>query len=446
MENLWCRYLAKILALEGSKDIAVGQPIAIIVEDPGDIGSVKNSVTSGTEINGEKKPTMILKMMLRSFTKISPSAKLLIPEHGLDASSLQASGPYGTLLKGDVLAAIKSEKASSRSSSHTEKTSPSFHPQTSPAVSQGSNLELSDSFEDLPNTQIRKLYLVLRPKKGICMKHKISSSFTKKYKIVNIAFRFSEEGFWLFNGSFSVPSVEFAYNRRLIHACLTAIARRLLELKQTAPHLYLSSKKHNIKVSVNDIVIKAVAVALKNVPEANSYWNVETEEIVLFDAIDISIAVATEKGLMTPIVRNADQKSISAISMEVKELAERAGKLAPHEFQGGTFSISNLGMFPVDQFCAIINTPLAGILVVGRGNQVVELVIGRNEIPAVVTKMNLTLSADHRVFEGKRTNSHVLSFQLCVLTSGTYEDCFYNHEESPLTECWSENRNLKILI
>ncbi|GAY62025.1 hypothetical protein CUMW_214620, partial [Citrus unshiu] len=343
MENLWCRYLAKILALEGSKDIAVGQPIAIIK---------------------------------RSFTKISPSAKLLIPEHGLDASSLQASGPYGTLLKGDVLAAIKSEKASSRSSSHTEKTSPSFHPQTSPAVSQGSNLELSDSFEDLPNTQIRK-----------------------------------------------------------------AIARRLLELKQTAPHLYLSSKKHNIKVSVNDIVIKAVAVALKNVPEANSYWNVETEEIVLFDAIDISIAVATEKGLMTPIVRNADQKSISAISMEVKELAERAGKLAPHEFQGGTFSISNLGMFPVDQFCAIINTPLAGILVVGRGNQVVELVIGRNEIPAVVTKMNLTLSADHRVFEGK-----VLSFQLCVLTSGTYEDCFYNHEESPLTECWSENRNLKILI
>ncbi|KAH9704241.1 Dihydrolipoyllysine-residue acetyltransferase component 1 of pyruvate dehydrogenase complex [Citrus sinensis] len=325
MENLWCRYLAKILALEGSKDIAVGQPIAIIVEDPGDIGSVKNSVTSDDA-----------KVQKRSFTKISPSAKLLIPEHGLDASSLQASGPYGTLLKGDVLAAIKSEKASSRSSSHTEKTSPSFHPQTSPAVSQGSNLELSDSFEDLPNTQIRK-----------------------------------------------------------------AIARRLLELKQTAPHLYLSSKKHNIKVSVNDIVIKAVAVALKNVPEANSYWNVETEEIVLFDAIDISIAVATEKGLMTPIVRNADQKSISAISMEVKELAERAGKLAPHEFQGGTFSISNLGMFPVDQFCAIINTPLAGILVVGRGNQVVELVIGRNEIPAVVTKMNLTLSADHRVFEGK---------------------------------------------
>lgn len=354
-------YLAKILAPEGSKDVAVGQPIAITVEDPGDVGTVKNSVTSGAEVKGEKETHHdskdVVKVQKGSFTKISPSAKLLILEHGLDASSLQASGPYGTLLKGDVLAAIKSGKVSSRISSHTEKTSPSPLPQTSTAVSPGSksDLELSDSFEDFPNTQIRKV-----------------------------------------------------------------IARRLLESKQNTPHLYLSSdvvldpllsfrkelkEKHNTKVSVNDIVIKAVAVALKNVPEANAYWDVEKGEIVLCDAIDISIAVATEKGLMTPIVRNADQKSISAISMEVKELAEkaRAGMLAPHEFQGGTFSISNLGMFPVDQFCAIINPPQAGILAVGRGNQVVEPVIGSdgNETPAVVTKMNLTLSADHRVFEGK---------------------------------------------
>ncbi|XP_024041354.1 dihydrolipoyllysine-residue acetyltransferase component 1 of pyruvate dehydrogenase complex, mitochondrial isoform X2 [Citrus clementina] len=360
-ESLEEGYLAKILAPEGSKDVAVGQPIAITVEDPGDVGTVKNSVTSGAEVKGEKETHHdskdVVKVQKGSFTKISPSAKLLILEHGLDASSLQASGPYGTLLKGDVLAAIKSGKVSSRISSHTEKTSPSPLPQTSTAVSPGSksDLELSDSFEDFPNTQIRKV-----------------------------------------------------------------IARRLLESKQNTPHLYLSSdvvldpllsfrkelkEKHNTKVSVNDIVIKAVAVALKNVPEANAYWDVEKGEIVLCDAIDISIAVATEKGLMTPIVRNADQKSISAISMEVKELAEkaRAGKLAPHEFQGGTFSISNLGMFPVDQFCAIINPPQAGILAVGRGNQVVEPVIGSdgNETPAVVTKMNLTLSADHRVFEGK---------------------------------------------
>lgn len=133
------------------------------VEDPGDIGSVKNSVSSGSEVKGKKETHHDtkddVKVQKGSFTKISPSAKLLISEHGLDASSLQASGPYGTLLKGDVLAAIKSGKVSSRISSHTEK-SPSPCPQTSTAASPGSNLELSDSFEDLPNTQIRKVKFI----------------------------------------------------------------------------------------------------------------------------------------------------------------------------------------------------------------------------------------------------------------------------------------------
>ncbi|KAL6980260.1 Pyruvate dehydrogenase complex component E2 1 [Sarracenia purpurea var. burkii] len=165
------------------------------------------------------------------------------------------------------------------------------------------------------------------------------------------------------------------------------------------------AETHNVKVSVNDIVIKAVANALRNVPEANAYWDTEKSEVVLLDSVDVSVAVATEKGLMTPIVRNADQKTISAISLEVKELAAKArvGKLTPNEFQGGTFSISNLGMFPVDNFCAIINPPQACILAVGRGNEVVQPVVGSDgvERPAVVTKMNLTLSADHRVFDGK---------------------------------------------
>jgi len=136
-------------------------------------------------------------------------------------------------------------------------------------------------------------------------------------------------------------------------------------------------EQHGVKVSVNDIVIKAVALALRNVPEANAYWDNAKEEAQKCDSVDISIAVATEKGLMTPIIRNADQKSISEISSEVKQLAEkaRAGKLAPKEFQGGSFSISNLGMYPVDHFCAIINPPQAGILAVGRGNKVVEPVM-----------------------------------------------------------------------
>ncbi|VVA12150.1 PREDICTED: dihydrolipoyllysine-residue [Prunus dulcis] len=354
-------YLARILAPEGSKDIAVGQAIAVTVEDAADLEVVKNAVFSGSAVKEEKPIHQDTKDATRSektsVKRISPAAKLLITEHGLDTSSLKASGAHGTLLKGDVLAAIKSGLGSTKVSSK-EKTAPSaqVHPKTSaPASTESRSSKQTDSFEDFPNSQIRKV-----------------------------------------------------------------IATRLLESKQNIPHLYLSAdvildpllslrkdlkERHNVKVSVNDIVIKAVAVALRNVPEANAYWDAEKGEVFLCDSVDISIAVATEKGLMTPIVRNADQKTISAISSEVKELAEkaRAGKLKPNEFQGGTFSISNLGMFPVDHFCAIINPPQASILAVGRGNKVVEPVIGSDGIerPAVVTKMDLTLSADHRVFDGK---------------------------------------------
>lgn len=361
-ESLEEGFLAKILVAEGSKEVAVGQPIAVTVEDPNDIEAVKTSVTGGSGVKDEKpvkKSTPNdIKMQKTSFNRISPAAKLLIAEHGLDTSSITASGPRGTLLKGDVLAAMKSGKGSAKiSESQKSSPSPTTQPQTFSSSSVGSKsiVQQTDAYEDFPNSQIRKV-----------------------------------------------------------------IATRLLESKQSTPHLYLSTdvildpllsfrkelkEKYDVKVSVNDIVIKAVAVALKNVPEANAYWDGGKGEIILRDSIDISIAVATEKGLMTPILTNADQKSISSISSEVKELAEKArtGKLKPNEFQGGTFSISNLGMFPVDSFCAIINPPQAGILAVGRGNQVVEPVIGDDgtERPAVVTKMNLTLSADHRVFDGK---------------------------------------------
>ncbi|KAM7267001.1 hypothetical protein ACFE04_009167 [Oxalis oulophora] len=357
-ESLEEGYLAKIVAPDGAKDVAVGQPIAVTVEDLDDIETVKTSFSSSPVIKSDKPAHHDSKKEVTSeqkgggFTKISPSAKILISEYGLDKSSLTASGPRGTLLRGDVLAAIKSGKGVSKTPS---KEKPSSSPQSSSPKLPKSDSQQSDSFEDLPNSQIRKV-----------------------------------------------------------------IAKRLLESKMNTPHLYLSSdvvldpllafrkelkEKHDIKVSVNDIVIKAVAVALRNVPEANAYWDDKKGEIVLWDTVDISIAVATEKGLMTPIIRNADQKSISSISAEVKELAEKArkGKLLPNEFQGGSFSISNLGMYPVDNFCAIINPPQAGILAVGRGNKVVEPVIGSDGIerPAVISKMNVTLSADHRVYDGK---------------------------------------------
>ncbi|XP_004250012.1 dihydrolipoyllysine-residue acetyltransferase component 1 of pyruvate dehydrogenase complex, mitochondrial isoform X2 [Solanum lycopersicum] len=362
-ESLEEGFLAKILAPEGSKDVAVGQPIAIMVEDENDIEAVRTSI-SGNNVVKEEKPvshdvTTEVRTQTTGFNRISPAAKVLIMEHGLDASSIPASGPRGTLLKGDVLAALKSGKGSSNNSSVGKATPspPQVNQQATPTKSLDlkSDGQQKDAYEDLPNSQIRKV-----------------------------------------------------------------IAARLLESKQSTPHLYLSTdvildsllsfrkelkEKYDVKVSVNDIVIKVVAATLRNVPGANAYWDDGKGEVVLCDSVDISVAVATEKGLMTPIIRNADQKSISSISAEIKELAgkARAGKLKPNEFQGGTFSISNLGMFPVDRFCAIINPPQAGIIAVGRGNKVVEPVVGADGIekPAVVNKMSLTLSADHRVFDGK---------------------------------------------
>ena len=198
------------------------------------------------------------------------------------------------------------------------------------------------------------------------------------------------------------------------------IAKRLLESKQHVPHFYLSCEmridKLNelrfalneiapaddqgnplYKISVNDLIIKATAMALKKVPQANSSW---TEEATLiYNNIDISMAVAIDGGLVTPIIRNADQKSIQQISKEAKELAKKArdGKLTLEEFQGGTFSISNLGMFGIDNFSAIINPPQSAILAISRG---VEKPIVENSQIKIGHVMNVGLSADHRVIDG----------------------------------------------
>ena len=198
------------------------------------------------------------------------------------------------------------------------------------------------------------------------------------------------------------------------------IAKRLLESKQNVPHFYLSCElrvdklnelrnainevaPHDengnplYKISINDLVIKAVAMALKKVPQANSSWS--DDGILVYNNIDISMAVAIDGGLITPIIKNADQKSIQEISKEAKVLAKKArdGKLAPEEFQGGTFSISNLGMFGIDNFSAIINPPQSCILAVARAIE--KPVVDHGHIRIGHT-MNVTLSSDHRVVDG----------------------------------------------
>ena len=198
------------------------------------------------------------------------------------------------------------------------------------------------------------------------------------------------------------------------------IARRLLESKQTVPHFYLScefniSKLQELrsvinqaaefdtsgnpayKVSVNDLIIKATAMALKKVPSANSSWS--EDAILIYNNIDIAMAVAIDGGLITPIIKNADQKTIQEISFETKQLAKKAreGKLLPEEFQGGSFSISNLGMFGIDNFSAIVNPPQSCILAVARS---VEKPIVEHGQIKIASMMNVTLSSDHRAVDG----------------------------------------------
>ncbi len=193
------------------------------------------------------------------------------------------------------------------------------------------------------------------------------------------------------------------------------IARRLTEAKQSIPHIYLTLdveldallklrgelnkalEPRGIKVSVNDLVIKALAVALRQVPKCNVSFS--GDNLLVYDRADISVAVAAPSGLITPIITGADTKAVSQIASEMKALAEkaRAGKLQPHEYQGGTASLSNLGMFGIKQFEAVINPPQGMILAVGAGE---KRAVVKGDALAIATVMTITGSFDHRAIDG----------------------------------------------
>jgi pyruvate dehydrogenase E2 component (dihydrolipoamide acetyltransferase) len=210
------------------------------------------------------------------------------------------------------------------------------------------------------------------------------------------------------------------------------IARRLSDSKQNVPHFYVSmdieldallalrgqlnaaSPKDgagSFKLSVNDMIIKAAAVTLRRLPKVNASWT--EDATLLYDDVDISVAVSIPDGLITPIVRKADQKGLVAISSEMKDLAARAksGKLKPEEFQGGGFSISNMGMYGVRDFAAIINPPQAGILAVSAGEQ---RPVVKDGALAIATVMTCTLSVDHRIVDGALAAEWIAEFKRIV--------------------------------
>ena len=221
--------------------------------------------------------------------------------------------------------------------------------------------------------------------------------------------------------SASAASVEALYQGRSYKAVpldgmRRVIADRLTEAKQTIPHFYLRRdiqldtllklrsevnaglEARGVKLSVNDFIIKACAMALQSVPAANAVW--AGDRVLQMEASDISVAVAIEGGLFTPVLQDADSKSLSKLAVEMKDLAARARsrKLAPHEYQGGSFSISNLGMMGIDNFDAVINPPQGAILAVGAGKK--RPVVSDDGTLSVATVMSVTMSVDHRVIDG----------------------------------------------
>lgn len=224
----------------------------------------------------------------------------------------------------------------------------------------------------------------------------------------------ASKGSWISFSRAKAPTEKpGSYEEKSLSPMRKAIATRLSQSKTYIPHFYISIdvdaapmsalraelKKGELNLTFNDFVMRAVALALKKHPEVNTGYNSVTEKIIEFKTIDIAVAVSIPEGLITPIIRHCDYKNMGEISAEVKALAKRAkeGTLEPQEYQGGSFTVSNLGMYGISQFQAILNPPQAAILAVA-GIRDVPVVKDEQVVPGKV--MTLTLSCDHRVIDG----------------------------------------------
>jgi len=347
--------LAKIVVPEGTADVPVNDVIGLIAGEGEDARSVAKRTVPAKEktpdvptatsaavaLNGDSGPRIFA----------SPLAHRIAKESGLDLASIRGSGPHGRIIERDVKAAL----AHAPAAVPAQDTKAPFPPMPAPPDELIKKTFVPGSFEEISHDSMRK-----------------------------------------------------------------TIARRLVEASRTIPHFYLSADcnidaltnlreainaaapkdkegKPAYKISVNDFIIKAMAMALIRVPDANAAWT-ETAMLKLKHA-DIGVAVAIPGGLITPIVRAAETKSLSVISNEMKDFSARARarKLMPEEYQGGSTSVSNLGMFGIKSFSATINPPQATVLAIGAAE---HRIIVKEGTPAVATLMSVTLSCDHRAVDG----------------------------------------------
>ncbi|WP_107498040.1 pyruvate dehydrogenase complex dihydrolipoamide acetyltransferase [Thalassobius sp. I31.1] len=355
--------IGKIMIAEGTANVAVNSVIAVLLEDgesADDISAASAAAPSAksdagveaapqvaTEASGPATaaPAAPAKDGNRIFA--TPLARRIAADKGLDLTQVAGSGPRGRIIKADVEGATATAPAPVAA---TTAPAPMALPQSADAAS------------------VARMY----------------------------------EG--------------RAYEEVALDGMRKTIAARLTEAKQTVPHFYLRRdiqldallafrgqlnkqlEHRGVKLSVNDFIIKACALALQQVPDANAVW--AGDRVLKMKASDVAVAVAIEGGLFTPVLQDSEVKTLSALSSEMKDLASRARdrKLAPHEYQGGSFAISNLGMMGIDNFDAVINPPHGAILAVGAGKK--KPVVNTDGDLSVATVMSVTLSVDHRVIDG----------------------------------------------
>jgi pyruvate dehydrogenase E2 component (dihydrolipoamide acetyltransferase) len=356
-------FLAKIVVPDGTEGVAVNAVIGVLTEQKGE--KVDAPAPAKPAPKAEAAPEAAPKAAAPAAAPVqkaeeqgsrifaSPLAKRIAKQAGIDLGTVKGSGPNGRIVKADLDGAPAHAPDGAPARAPAPAAAPAATPAQAAPKPAAPAPAIAGAYKKIPNSSVRKV-----------------------------------------------------------------IARRLLESKQTVPHFYLTvnieldallelraklnatSPKDGpgaFKLSVNDLIIKACGVALRRHPNVNASWT--DEAILQYEDVDISIAVAIPDGLITPIVRKADALGLAAISNTMKDLGARAkaGKLKPEEYQGGGFSISNLGMFGISEFSAIINPPQACILAVGAGE---KRPVVKNDQLAIATVMSATLSCDHRVVDG----------------------------------------------
>ena len=350
--------ISQLLVAAGTAGVKVNTPIAVIVEEGESLSAAPKPAAPVAAVSAPVAVAAAVPVAApaakgqgaRVFA--SPLARRLALDKGLDLAGVAGSGPHGRIVKADV---------------------------------EGSNALAPVKTSAAPATT------AAAPAKGAMPTGMTAETVMKMY-------------------------ADRAYTEVTLDGMRRTIAARLTEAKQTIPHFYLRREvrldalmafreqmnkgleSRGIKLSLNDFIIKACALALQAVPNANAVW--AGDRILKLKPSDVAVAVAVDGGLFTPVLRDADSKTLSALSAEMKDLAARAKtkKLSPHEYQGGSFAISNLGMMGVENFDAVINPPHGAILAVGAG--IKKPVVLKDNFIGVATVMSMTLSVDHRVIDG----------------------------------------------